>query len=88
MPEQGSNEMTQEQLTLYDRQRFLGLETQKRMLNSLVLITPLNGPNAELAKNLVLSGVRIAVYDPHTIDQSDFETNFLVAHDAIGKNRG
>ena len=39
-------EFTQDELKRLDRQRFIGLETQKRLLNSLVLITPLNGPNA------------------------------------------
>jgi hypothetical protein len=39
-------EITQDELKRLDRQRFIGLETQKRLLNSLVLITPLNGPNA------------------------------------------
>lgn len=38
-------EITQDELKRLDRQRFIGLETQKRLLNSLVLITPLNGPN-------------------------------------------
>ena len=39
-------EFTQDELKRLDRQRFIGLETQNRLLNSLVLITPLNGPNA------------------------------------------
>ena len=36
----------------------------------------------------MLSGVKIAVYDPAVITELDFETNFLVTKDAIGKNRG
>ena len=53
-----------------------------------MLITPANGPNTELAKNLVLAGVNVTIYDTQTINENDYETNFLVAHDEVGQNRG
>ena len=53
-----------------------------------MLITPANGPNTELAKNLVLAGVNVTIYDTQTINENDYETNFLVAHDEGGQNRG
>lgn len=48
----------------------------------------MNGPNTELAKNLVLAGVKISVSDDSIITADDIETNFLVAADDIGKKRG
>jgi ubiquitin-like 1-activating enzyme E1 A len=36
-----------------------------RLLNSRILISPLNGPNTELAKNLILAGVNVTLYDDH-----------------------
>lgn len=58
------------------------------MLNSRILITPANGPNTELAKNLVLAGVNVTIYDDETVTEDDYETNFLVGLDEIGKPRG
>ena len=59
-----------------------------RLLNSLVLITPANGPNTELAKNLVLAGVNVAIYDNSVITMVDFENNFLIPYSEIGNSRG
>jgi molybdopterin/thiamine biosynthesis adenylyltransferase len=53
-----------------------------------VLIAPANGPNTELAKNLILAGVNVTIYDHATVTEDDFESNFLIAHDDIGKSRG
>lgn len=60
---QSSTKILPEERKRLDRQRFLGLETQKKLLSSRILITPANGPNTELAKNLVLAGVNITLYD-------------------------
>ena len=59
-----------------------------RLLHSRVLITPANGPNTELAKNLILAGVNVTIYDDAVATEDDFESNFLVAESDIGKNRG
>lgn len=56
-------------------------------MNSLVLITPVNGPNTELAKNLVLAGVNIVLYDDADVTEYDVETNFLISNDDIGSKR-
>ena len=53
-----------------------------------MLITPANGPNTELAKNLILAGVNVTIYDDAVATEDDFESNFLVAKSDIGKNRG
>jgi molybdopterin/thiamine biosynthesis adenylyltransferase len=50
-----------------------------RLLNSRVLITPANGPNTELAKNLILAGVNVTIYDDAIVNEDDFESNFLIA---------
>jgi ubiquitin-like 1-activating enzyme E1 A len=43
-----------------------------RLLNSRVLITPANGPNTELAKNLILAGVNLTIYDDSIVTEDDF----------------
>lgn len=43
-----------------------------RLLNSRVLITPANGPNTELAKNLILAGVNVTIYDDAITTEDDF----------------
>lgn len=53
-----------------------------------MLITPANGPNTELAKNLVLAGVNVTIFDAQKVNAHDIETNFLVASDEIDKMRG
>lgn len=58
-----------------------------RLLNSRVLITPANGPNTELAKNLILAGVNVTIYDDAIVNEDDFESNFLIAESDIGKKR-
>lgn len=71
--------ISQEERKRLDRQRFIGWETQKkytftqlRLLNSRVLITPANGPNTELAKNLILAGVNITLFDSSIATEDDF----------------
>ena len=77
-------ELTPEALKIYDRQRFIGLDVQKRLLNSLILLTPINGIITELAKNLVLCGCNLALYDRTVISQEDVDTNFLFSpHDIL-----
>ena len=52
-----------------------------------MLIAPANGPNTELAKNLILAGVNVTIYDDATVTEDDFESNFLVSDKDIGKFR-
>jgi molybdopterin/thiamine biosynthesis adenylyltransferase len=37
-----------------------------------VFITPANGINTELAKNLILAGVNVSIYDDAIITPDDF----------------
>ncbi len=50
-----------------------------RLLNSIVLISELNGVNTELAKNLILCGTNISIFDSTPITKYDVETNFLLS---------
>jgi ubiquitin-like 1-activating enzyme E1 A len=72
--------LTEEERKRLDRQRFIGVETQKRYLFShlfrllafRVFITPANGINTELAKNLILAGVNVSIYDDALVTEEDF----------------
>ena len=72
--------LTEEERKRLDRQRFIGVETQKRYLLShlfrllvfRVFITPANGINTELAKNLILAGVNVSIYDDALVTEEDF----------------
>lgn len=43
-----------------------------RLLSFRVFITPANGINTELAKNLILAGVNVSIYDDAIITPDDF----------------
>lgn len=47
----------------------------------------MQGLGAEIAKNLVLSGINIiTVLDSHQVSQTDLDTNFLLPRTSLGKN--
>lgn len=51
-------EISEDEAALYDRQiRLWGVDAQKKLLASRVLLVNMQGLGAEIAKNLVLSGV-------------------------------
>lgn len=80
-------ELTAEALKIYDRQRFIGLEVQKRLLNSYILLTPINSLMTELAKNLVLCGCNLAIFDNDLVSEDDIDTNFLLSDKDLGLNK-
>ncbi|KAK4306272.1 hypothetical protein Pmani_021894 [Petrolisthes manimaculis] len=84
---QGEN-ITEDEAALYDRQiRLWGLDAQKRLRASRVLVAGLCGLGAEVTKNLVLSGVKsITMLDHRKVTQIDVCANFLAPHDSLGKN--
>jgi ubiquitin-like 1-activating enzyme E1 A len=52
-----------------------------------VLLININGLGAEIAKNLVLSGVNtLVVLDSNLITSEDLKGNFLADRNSIGKN--
>ncbi|KAH9362075.1 hypothetical protein HPB48_002053 [Haemaphysalis longicornis] len=82
------HELSEEETSLYDRQiRLWGLESQKRLRATRVLLAGLNGLGAEVAKNLVLAGIKSITLLDHRTVQNDFSTQFMIERTAIGKNR-
>ncbi|CAL9111808.1 unnamed protein product [Musa acuminata var. zebrina] len=65
-----------------------GRETMRRLVASNVLISGLQGLGAEIAKNLVLAGVKsITLHDEGDVELWDLSSNFFFSEDDIGKNR-
>ncbi|KAE8750393.1 hypothetical protein FOCC_FOCC002951 [Frankliniella occidentalis] len=89
MVELNSNELTDAEAEQYDRQiRLWGLDSQKRLRSSRVLIIGLKGLGAEVAKNITLAGVKsVTLLDDGAASQDDICSQFLVPRDQIGKNR-
>ncbi|KAH0462311.1 hypothetical protein IEQ34_009886 [Dendrobium chrysotoxum] len=65
-----------------------GRETMRRLFASSVLVSGLQGLGAEIAKNLVLAGVKsITLHDEGKVELWDLSSNFYLSEDDIGKNR-
>lgn len=77
---------TAREAEVYDRQiRLWGLEAQKRMKDSVVLVAGINGVNAEVVKNLVLSGIGVCLCDPALVTLADLGANFFLTQEDVGK---
>lgn len=71
---------------MYDRQiRLWGAEAQKRLKESNVLIIGLSAVQAEVAKNLVLSGISVTLLDDELVTAEDLGANFFLREEHIGK---
>jgi len=88
-PAPPSHQLSDEEAAIYDRQlRIWGVEAQTRMRASRVLLIGMGGLAAEIAKNLVLTGVgALTLLD--TVDASplDLASNFFLAAADVGSNR-
>ncbi|XP_017026903.1 SUMO-activating enzyme subunit 1 [Drosophila kikkawai] len=82
-------ELTEAENELYDRQiRLWGLESQKRLRTSKILIAGLSGLGAEITKNIILSGVNsVKLLDDKPVTEADFCSQFLAARESLGSNR-
>ena len=62
---------------LYSRQLYvLGREGQSKMASSTVLVCGLTGTGAELAKNVILAGVKaVTLFDPTPVTWADLGGN-------------
>lgn len=70
--------MDKEQFEIYDRNiRVWGEENQLKLINSSALIIGLNSTTCEIAKNLVLSGIKVILYDDDLISDKDIEHCFF-----------
>lgn len=85
----GNKTITDDEKAIYDRQiRLWGLEAQNRLRNSNVLIAGLSGCGAEVAKNLMLAGVKsLTLLDSSEVTKDEECCQFLIPNDSIGENR-
>ncbi|ORY04205.1 ubiquitin-activating emzyme E1 [Basidiobolus meristosporus CBS 931.73] len=74
---------------LYSRQLYvLGHDAMKKMSSAHVLIVGLKGLGVEIAKNVVLAGVKsVTIYDPQSVQISDLSAQFFLTVEDIGKTR-
>ena len=84
-----SKAITEEEAQLYDRQiRLWGLDAQKRLRASRVLVAGMKGLGCEVVKNLVLAGVNsLTMIDHENLSKEDVDSQFLAPRDKIGTNR-
>ncbi|XP_072163927.1 SUMO-activating enzyme subunit 1-like [Diadema setosum] len=82
-------QITEEEAELYDRQiRLWGLDAQKRLRASSILLVGLGGLGAEVCKNVVLAGVKsVTLMDSEVLSKNDSSSQFLASREDCGKNR-
>ncbi|XP_056641048.1 ubiquitin-like modifier-activating enzyme 1 isoform X1 [Diorhabda sublineata] len=94
-PEMANNEASGSSNTadidegLYSRQLYvLGHDAMRRMANSDVLISGLSGLGVEIAKNVILGGVKsVTLHDEAVCTIQDLSSQFYLTEADIGKNR-
>ncbi|CAA0816861.1 Ubiquitin-activating enzyme E1 2 [Striga hermonthica] len=65
-----------------------GRETMRRLFASNVLVSGMQGLGAEIAKNLILAGVKsVTLHDEGTVELWDLSSNFVFSEKDLGKNR-
>lgn len=75
--------------SLYSRQLYvMGHDAQRRMATSDVLVVGANGLGAEVAKNIILAGVKsVTLHDDGNTEWSDLSAQFYLKEQDIGKPR-
>ncbi|XP_072483986.1 ubiquitin-like modifier-activating enzyme 1 isoform X1 [Notamacropus eugenii] len=74
---------------LYSRQLYvLGHEAMKRLQMSSILISGLRGLGVEIAKNIILGGVKaVTLHDQGNAQWADLSSQFYLQEEDVGKNR-
>ncbi|KAJ2783125.1 E1 ubiquitin-activating protein [Coemansia javaensis] len=74
---------------LYSRQLYvLGIDAMKKMSASNVLIVGLKGLGCEIAKNVILAGVKsVTLHDPAAVETADLASQFFLRSEDVGKPR-
>lgn len=74
---------------LYSRQLYvLGHDAMRRMAKSDVFISGMKGLGVEVAKNVILAGVKsVTIHDDGVCEMGDLSSQFYLREDDIGKNR-
>lgn len=73
-------ELTAQETALYDRQiRVWGVDAQRRLSKSHVLVSGMTGTTVEFCKNIVLAGIgSLTLMDDRPVTEDAIEANFLV----------
>ncbi|XP_069500638.1 SUMO-activating enzyme subunit 1 [Ambystoma mexicanum] len=81
--------ISEEEAAQYDRQiRLWGLEAQKRLRASRVLLVGMKGLGAEVAKNLILAGVKaLTMLDDQQITLESTRAQFLIPKGPLDRNQ-
>ncbi|KYQ46491.1 SUMO-activating enzyme subunit 1 [Trachymyrmex zeteki] len=84
-----TEELTDHEAELYDRQlRLWGLDSQKRLRAAKILLIGLDGFGAEIAKNIILAGVKSVTFlDHRNMTELDRCSQFFIPKEDIGKNK-
>lgn len=81
-PAEIDEDLHSRQLAVYGR------ETMRRLFASNILVSGMQGLGAEIAKNLVLAGVKsVTLHDEGAVEMWDLSSNFLFTENDIGTNR-
>ncbi|KAL2541455.1 Ubiquitin-activating enzyme E1 2 [Abeliophyllum distichum] len=65
-----------------------GRETMRRLFASNILVSGLQGLGAEVAKNLILAGVKsVTLHDEGNVELWDLSSSFIFSEEDLGKNR-
>lgn len=75
--------------SLYSRQLYvLGVDAMRKMQNSDILISGLGGVGVEIAKNVILGGVKsVSLHDQTSCTIKDLSAQFYLNKSSIGRNR-
>lgn len=75
--------------SLYSRQLYvLGHSAMESMSTFSVLICGMNGLGVEIAKNVILSGVKsVTIHDEHDTEITDLSSQYYLTEKDVGKNR-
>eukprot|EP01088_Endostelium_zonatum_P016386 TRINITY_DN440_c0_g1_i1.p1 TRINITY_DN440_c0_g1~~TRINITY_DN440_c0_g1_i1.p1 ORF type:complete len:1107 (-),score=320.39 TRINITY_DN440_c0_g1_i1:41-3361(-) len=66
----------------------MGAGNIKKIMEMKVLVSGMTGLGAEIAKNLVLSGIgAVTIHDTENVQLSDLSANFYLTPEDVGKNR-
>ncbi|KAK3013855.1 hypothetical protein RJ639_010203 [Escallonia herrerae] len=79
----GGEELTEQETALYDRQiRVWGVDAQRRLSKSHILVSGLKGTVVEFCKNIVLAGVgSLTLNDDREVTEEVLAANFLIPAD-------
>ncbi|KAI3514827.1 hypothetical protein L1887_13562 [Cichorium endivia] len=89
LPIGGDSNQTDIDEDLHSRQLAVyGRETMRRLFASNILVSGMQGLGAEIAKNLILAGVKsVTLHDEGNVELWDLSSSFIFTEDDLGKNR-